>query len=127
MKVAVTTENGIVFPHFGKTRGFTLAEIDGNAVSGQVLLESGGSGHGALADLLAQNGVRVLICGGIGESARNALASKGIEVFPGVFGDVEQVLADFAAGTLAFRPDFSCSHQHGHADGHDCGSHRYNN
>ncbi|MFQ8599478.1 MAG: NifB/NifX family molybdenum-iron cluster-binding protein [Oscillospiraceae bacterium] len=123
MKIAVTTENGKVFAHFGKTPAFTLAEIDGQTVTGQTLLETGDSGHGALADLLAQNGVQALICGGIGEGARNALASKGIEVFPGVFGDVEQVLVDFAAGRLAFRPDFSCSHHHDHADGHDCGSH----
>ena len=66
MKVAVTYENGNIFQHFGHTAQFKVYDIeDGKIVSSQVV-GTNGSGHGALAGLLAQGGVDALICGGIG-------------------------------------------------------------
>ena len=72
MKIAVTLENGEVFQHFGHTQTFLIAETDGDGLTTRVL-DAQGSGHGALAALLRENGVQVLICGGIGGGAKNAL------------------------------------------------------
>ena len=72
MKIAVTYENGQVFQHFGHTEQFKIYEAaEGKVVSARVV-ETGGSGHGALAGFLRGLGVDTLICGGIGGGARSA-------------------------------------------------------
>ena len=83
MKIAVTYENGQVFQHFGHTEQFKIYEAaEGKVVSARVV-ETGGSGHGALAGFLRGLGVDTLICGGIGGGARSALAEAGIQLYPG--------------------------------------------
>ena len=73
MKIAVTYDNGNIFQHFGKTEFFKVYEVeDGKVVSSEVI-GSNGVGHGALAGLLADRAVDVLICGGIGGGAQAAL------------------------------------------------------
>ena len=74
MKIAVTYENGQVFQHFGHTAQFKLYEVENGAVTAAQVVDTNGSGHGALAGLLAQQGVDCLICGGIGGGAQMALA-----------------------------------------------------
>jgi len=126
MKLAVTYENGQIFQHFGHTEQFKIYEVaDGKIVSEEVV-DTNGSGHGALAGFLMQHGVEALICGGIGAGARTALAQAGIELYPGVSGDALAAVQQLAAGNLAFDPDTTCNHHHeeGHTCGeHDCGEH----
>ena len=70
MKIAVTYENGSVFQHFGHTEQFKLYDVEeGKVVSSQVV-DTNGSGHGALAGFLADQQVDSLICGGIGPAPR---------------------------------------------------------
>ena len=121
MKIAVTYENGQVFQHFGHTEQFKIYQVeDGKIVSTEVV-DTNGSGHGALAGFLKAQGVDTLICGGIGGGARNALAEAGIQLFPGASGDADAQAASYLAGSLNYNPDTVCSHHHG--EGHDCGSH----
>ena len=80
MKIAVTYENGKVFQHFGKTESFKIYEVEDNQIVSSEVISSNGSGHGALAGLLAEQGIDVLICGGIGGGAQAALADAGIEL-----------------------------------------------
>ena len=124
MKVAVTYENGQIFQHFGHTEQFKVYTVeDGKVLSSQVV-DTLGSGHGALAGFLSMLGVEVLICGGIGAGAQNALAQAGIRLFGGVQGDADKAVESFAAGTLAYDPEARCDHHdHHHGEGHDCGSH----
>ena len=56
MKIAVTYENGQVFQHFGHTAQFKLYEVENGAVTSAQVVDTNGSGHGALAGLLAQQG-----------------------------------------------------------------------
>ena len=65
MKIAVTYDNGNVFQHFGKTENFKVYEVEDNKVVSSEVIGSNGTGHGALAGLLAEQGIDVLICGGI--------------------------------------------------------------
>ncbi|MBO6163490.1 MAG: peptidylprolyl isomerase, partial [Lachnospiraceae bacterium] len=66
MKIAATYEHGNIFQHFGRTENFKVYEVeDGKVVSSQVI-GSDGMGHGALAGLLADHAIDVLICGGLG-------------------------------------------------------------
>ena len=80
MKIAVTYEDGKVFQHFGHTEQFKIYEAsEGKVLSAQVV-DTEGSGHGALAGFLRERGVEVLICGGIGGGAQAALAQAGIKL-----------------------------------------------
>ena len=124
MKIAVTYENGMVFQHFGRTQQFKVYEVADGKVTGIRVVGSNGSGHGALAGVLNGLGVDVLICGGMGQGAKNALAAAGIEVRGGVQGDADLAVADYLAGKLAFDPDYKCDHHdHHHGEDHECGDH----
>ncbi|MCD8321326.1 MAG: DNA-binding protein, partial [Oscillospiraceae bacterium] len=79
MKIAVTYENGQVYQHFGHTEQFKVYDVeDGKIISSQVV-GTNGQGHGALAQVLTGLQADILICGGIGGGAQNALASAGIK------------------------------------------------
>ena len=79
MRIAVTYENGDVFQHFGHTETFKVYEVkDGRIVSSE-LIGSDGSGHEALAGLLKERKINVLICGGIGSGG--SVSSGRIEKY----------------------------------------------
>ena len=78
MKIAVTYDNGQIFQHFGHSAQFKLYEVSGGMILNTAVVDTNGSGHGALAGFLKQNGVDTLICGGIGGGAQAALAQAGI-------------------------------------------------
>lgn len=86
MKIAVTYENGMIFQHFGHTEQFKLYDVENGAVVRSAVIDTNGSGHGALAGFLTANNVDTLICGGIGGGARNALEAAGIRLFGRRFG-----------------------------------------
>lgn len=126
MKIAVTYENGQIFQHFGHTAQFKLYDVENGAVVSAQVVDTNGSGHGALAGFLADNGVNSLICGGIGGGAQMALAEAGIQLYAGCSGDADQRVDELLAGTLQFAQAATCDHHHGaeHACGdHGCGSH----
>ena len=127
MKIAVTYENGEVFQHFGHTEQFKVYQVEDGTIISSEVINTEGSGHGALADFLKAAGVDVLICGGIGMGARNALAEAGIELYPGACGNADHQAEAFLAGSLAYDPDTSCSHHDHHGEDHDCGGHHGHN
>ncbi len=122
MIIAVTTENGQVFQHFGHTKTFTLYTVEGGEVRGKEILETGAAGHSALSGLLASKGVGHLICGGIGGGARNMLDAAGIGIVAGVQGNADEAVAAFLAGKLHDDPAGACQ-GHSHDEGHNCGEH----
>ena len=119
MKIAVTYENGQIFQHFGHTQSFKVYEVEDGKIVSSEILDSSASGHGALATLLADNDVEVLICGGIGGGARNALADAGVKLYGGVSGDADKAVEDYLAGSLDYDPNAKCDH-HDHGEGHSC-------
>ena len=122
MKIAVTYENGEIFQHFGHTEAFKIYDIaDGKVVSAEVV-DTNGSGHGALAGFLVAHVVDTLICGGIGGGAQNALAQAGIRLFGGVSGNADEAVNALLAGNLGYNPNVHCDH-HDHEAGHSCGDH----
>lgn len=76
MKIAVTFENGNVFQHFGHTEKFKIYDISNGKIVNESIVDTNGSGHGALAGFLKENSVDTLICGGIGNGAKQALAMQ---------------------------------------------------
>ena len=123
MKIAVTYENGQIFQHFGHTEQFKIYTAeDGKIISSEVV-DTNGSGHGALAGLLSALGVDALICGGIGGGAQMALAEAGIKLYGGVSGFCDAAVEALLGGTLGFNPNVKCDHHDHHGEGHTCGDH----
>ena len=120
MKIAVTYDNGNIFQHFGKTEFFKVYEIEDNKVISSEVIGSNGTGHGALAGLLADQDVDVLICGGIGGGAQAALEEAGVEMCAGAQGDVDQAVEAYLKGELV-STGANCDHHH--EEGHSCGHH----
>lgn len=129
MIIAVAYENGQVFQHFGHTEQFKLYEVEDGRVTASRILDTNGSGHGALAGFLSGLGVDVLICGGIGMGAQNALAQAGIKLCGGVSGPADAAADSYLSGTLSFSDSANCDHHGEHHHGqcgenhHGCGGH----
>ena len=126
MRVAVTYDydSGQIFQHFGHTEYFKVFEIEEGKIITSIIVDTNGSGHGALAGVLNALQAEVLICGGIGGGAQMALAEAGIKLYGGVSGDADRAVEAFLAGTLDYNPNVKCNHhgEHHHHD-HACGSH----
>ena len=123
MRIAVTYENGEIFQHFGHTEQFKVYDIEEGKVIASEVVSTNGSGHGALAGVLASLNAEVLICGGIGGGAQAALAEAGIKLFGGVSGDADKAVEAYLAGNLAYNPNVQCNHHGEHHHGGTCGSH----
>lgn len=125
MKIAVTYENGQIFQHFGHTEQFKVYDIEDNKIIKSEVVETNGSGHGALAGILSNLKVDVLICGGIGAGAQMALLDNGIKLYGGVSGNADDAVYAFINGNLSFNPDVRCDHRnHEHGEErHSCGEH----
>ncbi len=129
MKIAVTYDNGNVFQHFGKTEFFKVYNVEDNKVVSSEVISSNGTGHGALAGLLADQSVDVLICGGIGGGAQAALAEAGVTLCAGAQGNTDEAVEAYLKGELV-STGANCDHHHGeehscgdHEEGHSCGGH----
>ena len=122
-KIAVTSENGQIFQHFGVCKEFAVYSCEDGEIVEKNLLDASGSGHSALALLLHQQGVDTLICGGIGQGAIDALAKAGVELVYGIQGSVEEAVQKYLSGALASDPASLCNHHHGDHEGHSCGHH----
>ena len=121
MKIAVTYDNGNIFQHFGKTEFFKVYEVEDNKIISSEVIGSNGLGHGALAGLLGEQGINVLICGGLGGGAQTALKEAGMEVCSGAKGDADQAVEAYLRGELV-STGANCDHHH-HEEGHSCGDH----
>ncbi len=124
MRIAVTYENGEIFQHFGHTAQFKLYDIEGGRIVNEQIVDTNGSGHGALAGFLQAVKADALICGGIGMGAQTALADAGIALYAGVQGSADAAAKSLAEGTLVYDPNAKCDHHgHHHGEGHECGHH----
>ncbi|MEY8261074.1 NifB/NifX family molybdenum-iron cluster-binding protein [Oscillospiraceae bacterium 50-60] len=125
MKIAVPYENGQVFQHFGHTRQMKIYDAENGKIVQEQIADTTDSGHSALVNFLSGLRVDVLICGGIGGGAWDALAQAGIKPCGGVTGGADEAVNAFLSGTLEYSSDVQCSH-HGyeHHGGH-CGENKH--
>ena len=77
MKIAVTYENGQIFQHFGHSEQFKLYEVADGKIVREEVVDTNGSGHGALAGFLMQRGMDTLICGGRYQALRRRQRRSG--------------------------------------------------
>ena len=124
MKIAVTYDNGQIFQHFGHTQQFKVYEVsEAGIITDAKVVDTMGSGHGALAGVLQVIGADILICGGIGGGAQMALSMAGIRFFGGCHGDADAAVQALIEGKLLYDPCVRCGHHDHHGEGHTCGDH----
>lgn len=109
MKIAVTYENGQIFQHFGHSESFKIYETEGKNVVRAEVIGTDGAGHSALAAVLKDKGVDVLICGGIGNGAVTALSEAGIDVYSGADGEADAAVEAYLNGDLT-SAGVNCDH-----------------
>jgi len=117
MIIAVACDGRNVSEHFGHCQSFVLCDsMEGKIESTKVL---GNPGHkpGFLPKYLAENGVKVIIAGGMGGAAVDLFNSSDIEVILGAKGDAIENVTEYIDGKLVSTG--SICHQHEHAD--ECG------
>jgi len=127
MKVAVTYESGNIFQHFGHTENFKIYDIENDKIVKTQIVNTMGNGHGAIVGFLLDLNVDTLICGGIGNGAKNALSESGIRLFGGVSGNADEAVNSLIKGNLDYNSDVHCEHhQHEHScKEHNCGEDKH--
>lgn len=119
MRIAVTYSEGEIFQHFGRTEEFKIYDVEDGKINAETVVGADGQGHGALAGVLSRFGVDVLICGGIGGGAQEAVKNMGIKLCGGVSGSADEAVKAYLEGRLESQSTPTCNHHH-HEEGHSC-------
>ncbi len=120
MKIAVTYDNGNVFQHFGHTEKVKIYIIENGKIVSEKIEDTSATGHSLLVEFLKNNDIKVLICGGIGQGAVNALTEVGIELYSGNEGNANEIVKSYIEGKLEQNSASNCNH---HNDNHNCEGH----
>lgn len=120
MRVAVTYENGEIYGHFGHTEQFKIYDVEDGKIIKSEVVDTSGSGHGALAGFLSDANADIVICGGIGGGAQIAISNAGIRLYAGITGNADDAVAKLLAGELEHNPNANCNHHHQEHE-HNCG------
>ena len=100
MKIAISTQNNKVCPHFGHAPQFTFVEIENNGVVNKEVLPNPGHTVGSIPQFVNDQGAKCMITGGMGRRAVQFFQQYGIETIMGIDGPVEGVIAQILDGTL---------------------------
>jgi len=115
MKIAMPKNGEMLNQHFGQSKSFQIVSVDnGQIVARQeISSESLQHNHAGLSGLFLAEGVSLVITGGIGKPALDALNENGLEVIKGASGKCEEVLEEYLAGKLNDK-NVMCNHQGEH-------------
>jgi len=112
MRYAVPVSDGVVAMHFGHCEQFALIDVDEEekAITGKEFVNSPGHQPGILPQWLAEEGVSVVIAGGMGSRAQDLFQQNRIQVVIGVLeSDPEKAVLSYLDGTLS-AGDNICDH-----------------
>lgn len=100
--------------HFGQAAGFTIVNDETNEIR---VIQGSGRHHGggmAPGEIISQEDVDVVLCGGLGVKAVRLFEQKGIHVYCEASGTVADALKAFKAGTLPEATDANACQEHRH-------------
>jgi predicted Fe-Mo cluster-binding NifX family protein len=112
MRIAIPVDSGQLAQHFGHCQTFALVDVDPDSRRVTARAEVGAPEHepGRLPRWLKDQGVDLVIAGGMGERAQGHFAAASIEVITGVAaGTPDGLVEDYLAGRLVSRP-VTCRH-----------------
>ena len=112
MRYALPLTNGKVSQHFGHCEHFALIDVDEAArrIVNKELVIPPDHQPGVFPAWLAEEGVNIVIAGGMGARAQGLFIENRIEVIVGAVGDdPEELVMDHLSGTLV-TGDNVCDH-----------------
>ena len=112
MRYAIPVSGGIVSPHFGHCEHFALVDVDEKTkeIVKKELVPSPGHQPGLLPTWLADQGVSIVIAGGMGSRAQSLFQQNRIAVVIGTMeSDPEKAVLHHLDGRLA-TGDNICDH-----------------
>jgi len=129
MRIAVPTDDGVsIAAHFGRSAGFLVFDVADGKIQGQAMRPNagqhtsgegtacqhgagGGHDHGAIVASL--DGCDLVICGGMGARAAEALKAGGVkQILMAEPGPAVDVVNAYLQGTLAVRQAGFCCCSH---------------
>jgi predicted Fe-Mo cluster-binding NifX family protein len=115
MKIGMPKDGEMLNQHFGQSKQFLIATVENGQVVEQKEIGSEAlqHNHAGLSGLFLTEGVSLVITGGIGQPALNALTDKGLQVIKGASGRCEDVVARYIAGELTDK-NVTCNHHGEH-------------
>lgn len=125
MRIAVPTDDGVtIAQHFGRSAAFLVFEVENKVIQSRETRPNGmhksddghqcahgeghtGHSHSPIVDALA--GCQVVLCGGMGGRAAEALGAAGISaIMVAPLGTAEETVAAWLGGTLPQAPGGFC-------------------
>ena len=113
-KVAIAAEKNQVSQHFGHCEAFVIFLIDGEKVTDKKVVPNPGHKPGFLPVFLAEQGVHVIISGGMGAGAVEIFNEHGIVTIIGASGEIDSVIESYLKGNLT-STNVICNHNHDYA------------
>ena len=119
-KIAIPVgENNQVDGHFGHCKYYNIYTLsdDNKTIDTKTLPSEEGCGcKSNIASVLAGEGVKVMLAGGIGAGAINVLNKWDIDVIRGCSGDVNKLIEAYVSGLVEDSGE-TCA---AHGDDHEC-------
>lgn len=106
MKIAIADDKGNVSEHFGYCEGFRMYEIEEGKPSETDYVENPGHRPGFLPEFLKEQGINVIISGGMGGSAQKLFNENDIVAIVGAEGKSEKVIEDYLSGKIKSTGEF---------------------
>jgi predicted Fe-Mo cluster-binding NifX family protein len=120
MKIALPSRVNQIDEHFGHCEHFTVFTIDGQkkiTAEEKIASPAGCGCKSNIAQTLAEQGVKLMLAGNMGQGAVNVLNGHGIDVLRGCSGDVKAVAESWLAGKLEDNGIACAQHEHGCQEG----------
>jgi predicted Fe-Mo cluster-binding NifX family protein len=121
MKIAIPYQNGFVNDHFGHSENYAVFTINPeNQIVNRSLIKSeeGCGCKSGIGQLLAREGVTIMLAGNIGAGAIHHLYTEGIEVVRGCSGPADEVVMGFLEGKVSDGGKTCAQHE-------GCGDHQH--
>jgi predicted Fe-Mo cluster-binding NifX family protein len=111
--------------HFGKVLNYILYDTESGEVSIIPNTSEHNGGVGLPPELMANNGVNIMLCGGLGRKAVSMFEQYDIDVFVGAQGTIQNALDAWKEGKLqrANQENACSSHDHHHDHDHSHSHH----
>jgi ATP-binding protein involved in chromosome partitioning len=103
MRYAIPVSSGGLSAHFGHCEHFALFDVDEERreITGKELIPSPGHQPGLLPEWLSEQGVSVVIAGGMGSRAQGLFRQSRIQVIIGTLeSDPEKAVLSYLSGIL---------------------------
>lgn len=119
MIIAVASEVEDVAEHFGHCSNFSIYKIEDEKIVNEESIENPGHKPGFLPRFLHDQGVNVIISGGMGKKAIDIFNENEIEVVVGAGGKSKEAAEMYIKGDLESTGSVCTDHEHQD----ECGNH----